>query len=179
MHMSMGSLPIISLNQSLWLPLRCMQPYPTTSHHARRNTNSWHLFECISPVLSSNTHAFSPDVRFCQVNAGTKEMDDVPSVVGFGTGVKIHQNLHDVDVDAIECENQPTEAEALSGSSNPSDASSGNSQPSDGPRAHVQRLGREYGLMAPKRLTASVSNAVDMYVSFLVVGKPHTLLTVS
>lgn len=101
-------------------------------------------------------------------------MDHVPSIVGFGTGVRTSH-----DLDGIEFEDQPAEAETLSGSPKPSYSSLGNSQPSDGPRAHVLRLGREYGLMAPTRLTASVSNAVDMYVNSLAIAELHPLLTVS
>lgn len=102
-------------------------------------------------------------------------MDDVSSVE-FGAGVRAHQSS--IDRDVIEREAQAAEAEGFTESPKSADSALGKSEPSDGPRAHVQRLGREYGIMVSNRLTASVSNAVDMCVNSLGVAKPRSLLIV-
>lgn len=102
-------------------------------------------------------------------------MDDNPSLLKLSAGVRSHQTSHDLDI--IKCEDQPSEVEPLAGSPRSSHFPSGNAQPSDSPRAHVHRLGREYGLAVPKILTASVSNAVDMCVNSPAVVISHPWLT--
>jgi hypothetical protein len=91
-------------------------------------------------------------------------MEVIRSLFGFGTGANTHEA--EQEADGLDRSHQPTDIAASSRSPEFTDPSSGNSQPANDPRAHIQRLGREYSPEAIKTFPKSISSLFDMCVSF-------------
>jgi len=92
-------------------------------------------------------------------------MEVIRSLFGFGTGASTHEA--EQEADGLYRSHQPTDIAASSRRPEEfTDPSSGDSnQPANDPRAHIQRLGREYSPEAIKTFPKSISSLFDMWVS--------------